>query len=180
MNTKKTIRYLITNLGEVLKQIILIKNGVPILLTLLLRMVKRDIIALHDRSIVASITDKHISTALAKETLQKAIDFQLGINTRRLMLHSDQGSRYTSKEFIEYCTDLGITQSMNKAGYLYDNAPMERYFNTLKNELINLHRYHTEKELYAAIEEFAYTQYNHVRPHSYNNYRTPFEARYGA
>lgn len=54
---------------------------------------------------------------------------------------------------------------MNKAGYPYDNAPMERYFNTLKNELINLHNYHTEKELYIAIEEFAYTQYNHVRPH---------------
>ena len=96
------------------------------------------------------------------------------------MLHSDQGSQYTSKEFTEYCTKLGITQSMSKAGYPYDNAPMERYFNTLKNELINLHNYHTEKDLYTAIEEFAYTQYNHVRPHSYNNYRTPFEARYGA
>jgi len=66
---------------------------------------------------------------------------------------------------------------MSKAGYPYDNAPVERYFNTLKNELINLHNYHTEKELFTAIEEFAY---NHVRPHSYNNYRTPFEARYGA
>ncbi len=54
-------------------------------------------------------------------------------------------------------------------------------YDTLKNELINLHNYHTEKDLYKAIEEFAYTQYNHVRPHSYyNNYRTPFEARYGA
>ena len=138
------------------------------------------IIDLYDRSIVASITGKHITAALAGETLQKAIDSQPGINTRRLMLHSDQGSQYTSKEFTEYCTKLGITQSMSKAGYPYDNAPMERYFNTLKNELINLHNYHTEKELYTAIEEFVYTQYNHVRPHSYNNYRTPFEARYGA
>lgn len=30
-----------------------------------------------------------------------------------------------------------------------------------------------------AVEEFAYVQYNHVRPHSYNNYKTPYEARYG-
>lgn len=37
----------------------------------------------------------------------------------------------------------------------------------------------TEEELYAAVEEFAYVQYNHVRPHSYNNYKTPYEARYG-
>ncbi|MDY4483362.1 MAG: IS3 family transposase, partial [Butyricicoccus porcorum] len=40
--------------------------------------------------------------------------------------------------------------------------------------------YHSEKELYTSIEEFAYVHYNHERPHSYNNYKTPFEARYGA
>ncbi len=96
-----------------------------------------------------------------------------------LMLHSDQGSQYTSREFTEYCESLGITQSMSKAGYPYDNAPMERYFNTLKNDLVYQHHYHTDNELYAAIEEFAYVHYNHVRPHSYNNYKTPFEARYG-
>jgi orfB (fragment) len=42
------------------------------------------------------------------------------------MLHSDQGSQYTPKEFTEYCEGLGITQSMSKTGYPYDNAPMER------------------------------------------------------
>ena len=37
--------------------------------------------------------------------------------------------------------------------------------------------YQTDEALYTAIEEFAYTTYNHRRPHSYNNYKTPFEAR---
>lgn len=74
----------------------------------------------------------------------------------------------------------GITQSMSKVGYPYDNAPMERYYNTLKNELIDHHYYHSEQELYDSIEEFAYVHYNHVRPHSYHNYKTPFEASYGA
>lgn len=138
------------------------------------------ILDLHDRSIVASITDKHITADLAKRTLQKAIDSQPGINLNKLLLHSDQGSQYTSKEFTEFCESLNITQSMSKAGYPYDNAPMERYFNTLKNDLINHHYYRTEEELYKSIEEFAYVHYNHVRPHSYNNYKTPFEARYGA
>ena len=92
-------------------------------------------------------------------------------------MHSDQGSQYTSKEFIEYCEKAGVTQSMSKAGYPYDNAPMERYFNTLKQELIYQHIYHSEEELYDAVEEFAYVTYNHVRPHSYNQYQTPFEAR---
>ena len=75
------------------------------------------------------------------------------------MVHSDQGNQYTSKEFAEYCESIGIMQSMSKAGYPYDNAPMERYFNTLKNDLIYQHYYHTEEELYTAIEEFAYVHY---------------------
>jgi len=136
------------------------------------------IIDLYDRSIVASITGKKITAELARLTLLKAIASQPGMDPHKLMLHSDQGSQYTSKEFTEFCENLGITQSMSKAGYPYDNAPMERYFNTLKNDLINQHYYHTEEELYAAVEEFAYVQYNHVRPHSYNNYKTPYEARY--
>ena len=35
----------------------------------------------------------------------------------------------------------------------------------------------TEEELYQAVEEFAYVTYNHTRPHSYNGYRTPYQAR---
>ena len=53
-------------------------------------------------------------------------------------------------------------------------------FNTLKNELINEHTYKTEEELYRAVEEYAYVTYNHIRPHSYNGYKTPFEARHAA
>ena len=95
-----------------------------------------------------------------------------------LILHSDQGSPYTSKAFTDFCEKHDLTQSMSKAGCPYDNAPMERYFNTLKNEEIFLHEYRDEESLYRAVEHFAYTIYNHVRPHSYNGYRTPFEARY--
>ena len=135
------------------------------------------IIDLYDRSVVAGISDRNITSDPAKRTLQKAIDSQPGIDLHKLMLHSEQGSQYTSKEFTEYCEGLGITQSMSKAGYPYDNAPMERYFNTLKNDLIYQHYYDSEKELYTVIEEFSYVQYNHVRPHSYN-YKTPYEARY--
>ena len=54
-----------------------------------------------------------------------------------------------------------------------------RIQDTLKTDLIYQHHYCTEKELYAAIEEFAYVHYNYVRPHAYNKYKTPYEARYG-
>ncbi len=67
---------------------------------------------------------------------------------------------------------------MSKAEYPYDNAPMEWYFNTLKNECINPHKYQTKERLYSAVKEFVYIHYNHVRPHSYNGYLTPFQARF--
>ena len=95
----------------------------------------------------------------------------------KLILHSDQGSQFTSKAFVDFCESVEVTQSMSKAGYPYDNAPMERYFNTLKNECTNLRDFKTEQSLYQAVEEFAYVEYNYVRPHSYNNYATPHEAR---
>ena len=90
-----------------------------------------------------------------------------------IRLHEEEGRTYKS-----ITAEYGVSKaSMSKAGYPYDNAPMERYFNTLKNECTNLHGFRTEEELYRTVEEFAYVTYNHLRPHSYNGYRTPFEAR---
>ena len=134
------------------------------------------IIDLHDRSVIASITDRHITSDLAIRTLQKALDSQPAIKGE-LILHSDQGSQYTSKAFTDFCKSVNVTQSMSKAGYPYDNAPMERYFYKLKNESTNLYEFKTEEELYQAVEEFSYVHYNHVRPHSSNGYRTPYQAR---
>ena len=134
------------------------------------------IIDLHDRSVIASITDRHITSDLAIRTLQKALESQPAMKGE-LILHSDQGSQFTSKAFVEFCESVHVTQSMSKAGYPYDNAPMERYFNTLKSELIYLYEYDTEEALYQAVEEFAYVEYNHVRPHSFNGYLTPYQAR---
>ena len=124
----------------------------------------------------ASITDRHITTDLAIRTLQKALDSQPAVKGK-LILHSGQGAQYTSEAFVEFCRSVHVTQSMSRAGYPYDNAPMERYFNTLKNECTNLYEFRTEEALYQTVEEFAYVIYNHVRPHSYNGYQTPYQAR---
>ena len=98
---------------------------------------------------------------------------------QNLILNYDQRSQFTSLEFILFCQDHGITQSMSHAGCPYDNAPMERYYNTLKQKLINQYYFHTDQELDHAVQEFAYLWYNQIRPHSYHDYMTPFEKRYG-
>ena len=136
------------------------------------------IIDLFDRSVVASVNGKWITSELAIEALNKAIK-ATGCDPTQLILHSDQGRQFTSLEFTLYCRDLGITQSMSHAGCPYDNAPMERYYNTLKAELIYQRFFHTDEELNYAVQEFAYLWYNQVRPHAHNGYLTPYERRYG-
>lgn len=66
---------------------------------------------------------------------------------------------------------------MSKVGYPYDNAQMERYFNTLRNECTDLYEFETEEVLHQKIEEFSYVDYNYVYLHSSNSYRTLYEAR---
>ena len=95
-----------------------------------------------------------------------------------LILHNDQGCQFTSWGFINYCESRGICQSMSKAGCPYDNAPMERFYNTLKNELIYPNHFYDAASLDEALNRYVYVWYNHVRPHSYNDWKTPFEARY--
>ena len=63
------------------------------------------ILDLYDRSIIASITDCHITSELAIRTLQKALDSQ-PMRKGELLLHSDQGTQYTSKAFVEYCESV--------------------------------------------------------------------------
>ena len=135
------------------------------------------IIDLYDRSVIASLNSKTMTAELAINTLKKALSSQ-SIPKSGLILHSDQGSQYTSKAFTEFCESVNVTQSMSKAGCPYDNAPMERYFNTFKNELIYQHIFRSDAELNSATEEYVFLWYNHLRPHSYNNDLTPFEARF--
>ena len=135
------------------------------------------ILDLFDRSVVASENGKFITSDLAIRTLDKALHAQKCDGTN-LTLHSDQGTQFTSMEFTSFCESLGITQSMSRAGTPYDNAPMERYYNTLKAELINQHYFRTDKELNDAVSQFAYEWYNKIRPHSYNGYLTPHEKRF--
>lgn len=133
------------------------------------------IIDLHDRSIVASVNGEYITTELAIKTLKTAITHHKP--KKGLIIHTDQGSQFTSKGFIDFCASKFMQQSMSRAGCPYDNAPIERYFNTLKHELIKLFSYRTEKQLDFAVQNFAYGWYNRIRPHTYNDGLTPAAAR---
>lgn len=134
------------------------------------------IIDLYDRSVIATLNGSNITARLAIETLEIAIKRHKP--GKGIILHSDQGTQFTAKEFNDYCENNHIQQSMSRAGCPYDNAPMERFYNTLKNEYLYLYKFNSIKELYDGITEFSYVKYNHKRPHSYNGGLTPSVARH--
>lgn len=134
------------------------------------------IIDLYDKSIVATLNSKRIDAELAIQTLKIAI--AKNPIKSDLILHSDQGSQFTSQAFTEFCEDHKITQSMSKAGCPYDNAPMERFYGTLKNELIKKHKFETDAIMNRKISDYVFGYYNHIRPHSSNDNMTPFEKRH--
>lgn len=96
-----------------------------------------------------------------------------------LMLHSDQGTQYTSYLFRQHLQALNVQQSFSHAGTPYDNSVCESFFHTMKKEEIYHHLYSSEADLKLAIEEYL-TFYNSQRPHRKLNMQTPvsFEAEF--
>lgn len=134
------------------------------------------VIDLYDRTVVASTNSSHMNSDLAITTIKKAIEQEKP--PKGLILHSDRGSQFTSSEFINFCKDYGIIQSMSEAGCPYDNAPMERFYNTLKKELVYPGSFSSDSQFDKALGDYVFVWYNKIRPHSYNNGLTPYQTRY--
>lgn len=78
------------------------------------------------------------------------------------IFHSDRGSQYTSKEFMDTLTQYGLKQSFSRVGTPGDNAWAESFFATLKKECIHMRHFATRDELrqtvFAWIEGFYNTR----------------------
>ncbi|WP_430640268.1 IS3 family transposase [Denitrovibrio acetiphilus] len=80
--------------------------------------------------------------------------------------HSDRGAQYCSKNYRAILEQFGFEVSMSRKGNCYDNAPMESFFGTLKNELVHHQKYSTRQEAEADIQEYIEIFYNRVRRHA--------------
>lgn len=63
-----------------------------------------------------------------------------------LIHHSDRGSQYCAHDYQELVKQFGMQASMSRRGYCYDNAPMESFWGSRKNELIHHQRYATRAD----------------------------------
>jgi putative transposase len=92
---------------------------------------------------------------------------------RGLIHHSDQGSQYTDSKYQAVLAAHGIVASMNGVGTWYDNAPMESFFATLKNELVHHRAYRSRAEASPDVFYYIEAWYNRRRLHSALGYESP-------
>jgi len=66
--------------------------------------------------------------------------------SKKQLHHADHGVQYASAEYRQFLTDRGLVPSMSRKGNCYDNATMESFWGTLKQELVTQENYTTRAQ----------------------------------
>lgn len=90
-----------------------------------------------------------------------------------LIHHSDRGSQYCSQDYQKLLAQFHMKASMSRKGNCYDNAPMESFWGTLKNELVYHQRYRTREQAIREIKEYIDVFYNRQRRQARLGYLSP-------
>lgn len=125
----------------------------------------------HTRKIVGWSLANHMRVDLVLSALQAAIGRENP--PHGVMLHSDRGSQYASKEYRFLLHQHGFLQSMSRKGNCWDNAPMESFYDTLKTEHAFHERYLDIGQAREKIFEWIEVFYNRQRMHSSLGYMSP-------
>lgn len=116
---------------------------------------------MHTREIVGYHLARHHQTNLILQALENA----LANHNPPLWIHSDQGSEYTSKIYINRCKSSGINISMSNKGSPWQNPFQESFYDKFKVTLGYLSRFDDLGQLVEGIHEAVY-YYNNKRIHS--------------
>jgi putative transposase len=130
------------------------------------------------RRVIGWSLDGSPSTALVTNALGMAIDQRRPSNST--VIHSDQGTQFTSWAFTRRAVDSGLLPSMGSVGDCFDNAVMEAFWSRVQVELLDRKRWSTRLELANAMFEYLEIFHNRQRRHSSLGMLTPveFEARH--
>ncbi|EMD0830628.1 IS3 family transposase [Morganella morganii] len=94
---------------------------------------------------------------------------------KQVLVHSDQGSQYTSHEWPSFLKSHGLEGSMSRRGNCHDNAVAESLFQLLKRERIKKKIYGTREEARSDIFDYIEMFYNSKRRHGSSNQMSPTE-----
>lgn len=131
------------------------------------------VIDLYSRSVVGWSLAKKQNTAMVTAAIMMAI-------TRRgrypgLIIHSDQGSQFTSKKYQRLLRKLDVECSMSRRGNCWDYSCVESFFGTLKQELYFRQNWKSHSQLRAALYNYIEVFYNRQRMHSTLGFVSPFQ-----
>jgi transposase InsO family protein len=128
---------------------------------------------LYSRRLVGWAMSAHPDSVLTRAALRQAL------GQRRppagLLHHSDRGKPYAAGDYQKLLGEYGLVGSMSRKGDCWDNAPMESFFGTLKQELVHPERFATRQEAQAKLFEYIEVFYNRQRRHSALGSQSPAE-----
>jgi putative transposase len=81
------------------------------------------------------------------------------------IINSDQGSHFTNPDYLHLLQEAQVQVSMDGKGQALDNVRTERFFKTLKHDLIYINEFDSPRSLRKALSDYI-TEYNTYRPHS--------------
>jgi len=126
---------------------------------------------LFNGEIVGYALGPRITKELVSRSLFKAVAAKRP--PKGLIHHSDRGSQYCAARYQKLLKQFGMRPSMGRKGNCYDNAPMESFWGTMKNELVYHHHYRTREEAIREITEYIEVFYNRERRQKRLGYLSP-------
>ena len=135
------------------------------------------VIDLFSRRVVGWSAQPRMTTDLALQALLAAV-WRRKPKTR-VMVHSDQGSQFTSREWQVFLGQHNLEASMSRRGNCHDNAVAESFFQLLKRESIRRHTYLTRDAARQDVFDYIEMFYTPKRKHTNNGMLSPvdFETR---
>jgi len=127
----------------------------------------------HSRYIVSWELDQTLEIGFVLACLDRALERAVPT-----ISNSDQGSHFTSPQFVDRLLARQVAISMDGRGRAIDNIFTERLWRTVKYEEVYLRDYETPREARQSLARFL-TYYNEGRPHQSLGYRTPAEVYFG-
>jgi putative transposase len=127
------------------------------------------LIDVHSRYVVAWRLSNTMDTHFCLEMLDEGLSYACPE-----IVNTDQGSQFTSCDWIDRVKGSGIRVSMDGKGRWVDNVIIERFWRTLKHEHVLLHSFEDMRQARRSIGKFI-DLYNHRRLHQSLGYRTPAE-----
>ncbi len=126
---------------------------------------------LFNGELVGYAMSERMTTSLVSQALFRAVAAKRP--AKGLVHHSDRGSQHCSLAYRKQLQQFGMQASMSRKGNCWDNAPMESFWGSLKNELVHHRHFATRTQAGQEITEYIEIFYNRIRKQARLGYRSP-------